>query len=168
MATNYAETSTDWLETLGKVRWLRAHISMFFLGSVLLVCVDLLFGGGDLWSLTAIGIWLMLLVVHALILVIARLSTQLLGDDDDDVVLLPIKDALIVEPKPDPAATWSAADPAWQGPPAPTPNLDRELEGEPVVWDTNSINPKNGDSVSWTVATDAAQVRRKSSGDETE
>lgn len=142
MATDVAGTTPARIMLLRDTRWVRAHISTFCVGAVLLACANLLFGGSALWALTAIGIWIMLLVVHIAIAIIARLSLVLMADDDDEVVLLPIKDALIVDPKSDPAATWSDAS-------APA---DGRKAGTSAATET----------VSWTVATNAAQVNRPS------
>ena len=98
MATQQASTGSILLTSLGDFRWVRAHVSFYAVGAVLLVGANLLVGGSRLWSLTAIGIWSMLLIVHLLLLAIARLSTQLLADDDEEVALLPMKDAVIVDP----------------------------------------------------------------------
>ncbi len=147
MATGYVNPSTSWLDALGQFRWLRAHISTFCLGAVLLVSANLLAGGSSLWSLTAIGIWIMLLIVHGILIAIARLSTMLMAEDEEEIVLLPIQDAVVVEPKPDPAATWTTGGPN-PGDPAPeTPSPE---------------------TVPWSVATDVAQVRRPISGDQPE
>lgn len=151
MTTGFAGTSTSLLDTLGQFRWLRAHISTFFLGAVLLACVNLLLGDSGLWSLTAIGIWIILLFVHGIVLAIARLSALLMADDEEEIVLLPIKDAVVIEPKPDPAATWS------------TPGHAEARGGEsPAPADPGT------EKVPWSVATDVAQVRRPISGEPTE
>lgn len=101
-----------------------------------------------MWSLTAIGIWIMLILVHIVIVLIARLSTQLLNDDDDEeVVLLPVKDAVIIQPNADPPASWS------------TPVTSTK---EPVAA------PGESDTVSWSVATDLAQVKRNLKEDKAE
>lgn len=138
MATRGSTTAPAILIVLGDFRWVRAHISLFSVGAVILVCANLLIGGGRLWSLTAIGIWSMLLIVHLVVLAIARLSVQLLTDDDEEVVLLPIRDAVIVDPKPDPAATWTEAEP-------PEPGEEQSTT--------------SSDTVSWQLATDRAQAK---------
>lgn len=138
MATQQAPTGSILLTSLGDFRWVRAHVSLYAVGAVLLVGANLLIGGSRLWSLTAIGIWSMLLIVHLLLLAIARLSTQLLADDDEEVVLLPVKDAVIVDPKPDPTATWESVEPADAA---------------------EDASAENSDTVSWQVATDVAQAK---------
>jgi hypothetical protein len=147
MAAGFASSSTSWLDTLGQFRWLRTHISTFCLGAVLLACANLLIGGSDLWSLTAIGIWIMLLLVHVILLAIARLARELVAEDEEEIVLLPIQDALIVEPKPDPAATWTTSESTATKPHGSMPN-------GPAA-----------ETVPWSVATDVAQVRRPVSGE---
>uniref|UniRef100_UPI00321F7FD6 hypothetical protein n=1 Tax=Nitrobacter sp. TaxID=29420 RepID=UPI00321F7FD6 len=77
------------------------------------------------------GIWAMLLLVHGLVLIMARLVVQL-QDDDPPEVRLPVNDALLRES----TSTWIGAEP-----PAPSP-------------------PPSADRVSWQAATDAAQMRR--------
>lgn len=149
MSAQSFDPSPSWLTRLGNVRWARGHISTLFIGAVLLVSINLLIGGGEMWALTAIGIWIMLLVVHIVIVLIARLSTELLADDDEEVVLLPIKDAVIIEPKADPPASWTTPTPVNESGAATT-------------------TPNSGETVSWSVATDVAQARRKTRESTTE
>lgn len=145
MATNIA-TAPSLVTHLGESRWVRGHISAFCVGAVVLVSANLLTGGSSLWSLTAIGIWIMLLLVHLIVVVIARLSHVLLADDEEEIVLLPIKDALIIEPKRDPTSTWVDTSPGTATDKPAGPTVPHE-------------------TVSWTVATDAAQVKRPSRED---
>ncbi len=140
MATEQA-TAPTLVTHLGEARWVRGHISALFVGAVVLVSANLLIGGSRIWSFTAIGIWILLLLVHVIMVVIARLSHVLLADDEEEIVLLPIKDALIVDPPRDPAATWADASPGMANNSARQPSQTNE-------------------TVSWTVATDAAQVKR--------
>lgn len=147
MATQQAATRSVIFSSLGDFRWVRAHVSIFAVGAVLLVCANLLIGGSRLWSLTAIGIWSMLLVVHLVLLAIARLSIQLEADEDEEVVLLPVKDAVIVDPTPDPAATWESVE--------PTDSVE-------------SATSEDSEPVSWQIATDAAQARRQNTESETD
>lgn len=136
MATKSPSTGSILLALVGDFRWVRAHVSIFAVGAVLLVAVNLIIGGARLWSLTAVGIWGMFLIVHLLLLAIARLSIELLADDDEEVVLLPVRDAVIVDPQPDPTATWFSVEPANS---------------------TESPAAESSDLVSWQVATDVAQ-----------
>ena len=140
MSVQSIESSPSWITHLGDARWVRAHISTFCLGAVILVGANLLFGGDDFWSLTAIGIWIMLLIVHIVVVIIARLSLQLMADDEEEVVLLPIKDAVIIEP--------AAAPPSWETLTTPEP------------WREEPKSPVADETVSWSVATDVAQVKR--------
>lgn len=143
-----ADTVSTLVTHLGESRWVRGHISAFCVGAVMLVSANLLIGGSRLWSLTAIGIWIMLLVVHIIVVVIARLSHVLLADDEEEIALLPIKDAFIIQPQRDPTSTWVAASP-------PPINNQRMA--------TSATAPQ--ETVSWTVATDAAQVKRRTDED---
>lgn len=129
------------LSTIGDMRWLRGHVSTFFVGAVLLILVNLSIGNTALWSVTATGIWLILLAVHGIVVLIARLSAELVGETPaEEATSLPVKDGIIVSNPPDIGATWIA-------PPEPTP-------------------PTETETVSWQIATDAAQ-RRRSDRDET-
>lgn len=134
-------TSSTLIATFGDFRWVRAHVSVYSVGVVLLVSANLLIGGSRLWSLTAVGIWSIFLFIHLIILAIARLSNELLSDDDEEIVLLPVQDAVIVDPlpAPDPTATWSTVEPARA---------------------TQDSEAEESELVSWQVATDAAQAKR--------
>lgn len=138
MASQPMPTSAILLATIGDFRWVRAHVSFFAVGAVLLTGANLLVGGSRLWSLTAIGIWSMLLVVHLVLLAIARLSTELLADDEEEVVLLPVKDAVIVGSRPDPTSTWAGVEPAKS---------------------TSDDTAETSEKVSWQIATDMAQAK---------
>lgn len=110
--------------------WLRAHLSTFALGSVLLLAINLLRGLGGIWADTAIGAWGVLVVAHGIILVIARLLTELLADEDDGEIR-PASEMRWPKPSSSPS-TWSlphrrlAADrPATATvTPPPTPTMD--------------------------------------------
>lgn len=144
MVSSPVKPSHSLRAALGDARWVRAHISTLAVGAVVLVSINLLIGSDELWSLTAIGIWAMLFVVHLAVLVIARLSGELLDDDEEEIVLLPVQDAVIVHPATTPVPT-----------PAPT------IASEPAA-----DQPRAEEAVSWQVATDAAQVRREPAKDE--
>lgn len=145
MEPSPAITPRSVLATLGDARWVRAHVSTLAVSAVMLVSANLLIGSDDLWSLTVIGIWSMLLVVHVTLLIIARLSFELLDEDEEEIVLLPIKDAVFMYPADSPTAAPSASVP-----PKRTPR-----EGEETIF-------------SWQVATDAAQARRERAEDKPE
>lgn len=142
MAIEHAPPPNPLLATLGDFRWVRAHLSVYAVGVVLLVCVNLLIGGTRLWSLTATGIWSIFLFVHLILLTIARLSNELFSDDDEEIVLLPVQEAVIVDPapSPDPTETWSKVEPAAAA---------------------NSSGAESSETVSWQIATDAAQAKRQ-------
>lgn len=145
MERSPAITPRSVLATLGDARWVRAHVSTLAVSAVMLVSANLLIGSDELWSLTVIGIWSMLLVVHVTLLIIARLSFELLDDDEEEIVLLPIKDAVVMYPADSP----TAAPPASVHPKRPP------REGEETIF-------------SWQVATDAAQARRERAKDKPE
>lgn len=147
MATRPASTGSVILASFADFRWVRVHVSFFTVGTIILVCANLLIGGSRMWSLTAVGIWSMFLIVHLVSLAIARLSAQLLQDDDEEVVLLPVKDAVIVDPKPDPTATWLGVEKADS---------------------TTASTAEASEAVSWQVATDVAQVKPHDNDTETE
>lgn len=108
-----------------------------------MVGANLLIGGSRIWSLTAIGIWSIFLFIHLIVLVIARLSNELLTDDDEEIVLLPVQDAVIVDPtpSPDPTTTWTSVESADSA---------------------SNTSAETLETVSWQIATDAAQARWKS------
>lgn len=144
MAMQPASTTQTFLSSLGDFRWLRGHVSVYAVGVVLLVSANLVIGGAQIWSLTAVGIWSMFLFIHAILLAIARLTNELLADDDgEEIVLLPVRDAVIVDPspKPDPTVTWEHVQPAEN---------------------TEDVKAEPAETVSWQVATDAAQAKRSS------
>jgi hypothetical protein len=62
--------------------YLRAHISLYAVGCVVLLGVDLLGGSGSVWADTAIGAWGMLIIAHGILMIIARLLQELLADDE--------------------------------------------------------------------------------------
>lgn len=143
MASNAAATASTLIESVGDFRWIRAHVSMFAVGAVLIVCINLILSSSSLWSLTAIGIWAILLLVHLLVLAIARLSNQLIADEDDEeIVLLPVKDAVIVAPSTEVTSSWTDVKAAQSTEEAPA---------------------QPGETVSWQIATDAAQANRENS-----
>lgn len=124
------------LAAIGDMRWLRGHVSTFLIGIVLLILVNLAAGNENLWSVTATGIWLILLLVHGIVVLIARLTAELVADaEEEEIVLLPVKDAVIVNQAPDIGATWTT--------PEETPPVEQS------------------ETVSWQIATDAAQHRKQ-------
>lgn len=146
MATQATPTSSSLLAAFGDFRWVRAHVSVYAVGVVSMVGANLFIGGSRLWSFTAIGIWSIFLFIHVIILAIARLSSELLADDDEEIVLLPVQDAVIVDPvpAPDPTAAWTTVEPADA---------------------SSDSNASSNDTVSWQIATDAAQARWQADSD---
>lgn len=112
--------------------WLRAHLSTFALGSVVLLAINLLRGSGGIWADTAIGAWGTLVVAHGILLAIARLMTELLADEDDGEIR-PASEMRWPKPPSSPS-TWSIPHrrPAAERPatttvtpsPPPTPTMD--------------------------------------------
>lgn len=151
MASTVGKPTSPILGALGDFRWVRGHVSLFAVGAVLLVCINLLLSSDSLWSLTAIGIWAMLLVVHMVILAIARLSSELMADDEEEIVLLPVKDAVFIEPKADPPASWTTQ----------APGSETAAANEP----SSAAAADTDEKVSWQIATNAAQAKRDSSGE---
>lgn len=146
MASQLVTSASAPLSVFGDFRWVRAHVSFYAVGVVLMVSTNLLIGGSRTWSLTAIGIWSILLFIHLIVLAIARLSNELLNDDDEEIVLLPVQDAVIVDPSPvpDPSATWTTVESA-----------DSESD----------TTAEASETVSWQIATDAAQARWQTDSD---
>lgn len=128
------------MTSLADARWLRVHVSVFVIGTVLLVSMNLLAGSADLWSLTVTGIWGMLLLVHVIVLIIARLLLQLGENDEETVVVLPVGDAIMVGS----TNTWNTIGPKQH--------------------DDGDAN-ESTETVSWQIATDTAQ-HRLSEGDD--
>ncbi|HEV2074307.1 MAG TPA: hypothetical protein VGR29_11775 [Thermomicrobiales bacterium] len=134
----------------------RAHISAFAFGSVLLLVVNLLIGSGSIWAATLIGAWALIVVMHAIIAGIASLILQLLAEDDD------IRPASEVRWRP--AKTWAATEPpaepasSWSSPPAPetAPTADPL----PDQWTAPPPPPKDTERVSWQTAAQAAWLAR--------
>lgn len=139
MTAGVDRSGSGFLTTVGDFRWLRGHVSTFFVGIVLIICINMIADTSRPWSVTATGIWLLLLAVHGLVLIIARLSVILIAEtDDEEVVLLPVQDALIVHKSTGPDSAWA----------------DSNL---PV--DT-AVSAEASETVSWQIATDAAQHRK--------
>lgn len=122
--------------------YLRAHISVFAVGCVLLLGIDLLDGSGGVWADTAIGAWGMLVVAHGLLMIIARLLQELLADDEDQ----PIRPSSAMQWRV--PSTWTLP-PRAQSPP-PAPEADSPGDG------TTRPDPGASERVSWRAATNAA------------
>lgn len=141
-----------WVICLGRVSYLRGHLSVYAVGSVLLLALNLLFGDGGIWADTAIGAWGILVIAHGILIVIARLLRELLADEDKPV-------------QPASNAGWetgsgwtlpmrSRQEPSPTTPPAPTsPPTSPKLPPEPAAPSPTS---GEGERVSWKEATKAA------------
>ncbi len=150
--------------------WLRGHISVFALGSVILLTANLLRGSGGIWADTAIGAWGVLVVAHGIMMIIARLLQELLADEEDEDI------------RPASEMHWNTPS-SWTLPPrirdlrhakdapAPiTPTLDAEASAaaaaardrkprsEPPATAAKppAPEPDASERVSWQAATDAA------------
>lgn len=149
----------NYLDQAQRFSLVRAHISVFALGSVLLLVVNLLIGSGSVWAGTWIGAWGLIVVMHAVIAGIAGLILQLLADDDD------IRPASEVHWSPaetwstrpvEPVDTWST--PSTSSPPPPTE--------EPIAaslahqWKEPPPPPKDDERVSWETAAQVAWLAR--------
>lgn len=140
-------TSSIFPGALGDFRWVRAHVSIFAVGAVLLVIINTLIGGSSLWSLTSIGIWSMLIIVHLVLLAIARLSTELLADDEENTQPMPTRDAFVMDPQTNSTESWGRTDQSAS---------------------TSGNASPNPETVSWQIATDVAQAKRQSNDSESE
>lgn len=167
--TKHTPEPNPWLDHLSRGMWLRGHISVFALGAVILLTINLIRGSGGIWADTAIGAWAVLLVAHGILMIIARLLQELLADDEGSDI------------RPASEMQWSTPS-SWTLPPgirerkngreAPasqTPTLNAEESAaaaaardrkkkqaptqppEPAAPDTDT-----SERVSWKAATDAA------------
>lgn len=175
--------TNPWLDHLGRGMWLRAHLSTFALGSVILLVINLLRGSGGIWADTAIGAWGVLVLAHGIMLVIARLLQELLSDEEEEEIRpssemrwpkpststsnwsLPLRrqqrpsGATQTAPVPT-APPTSAMDPAD----AAAAAADRGKVRKPPVNETQpqpapetpAPSPREDERVSWQAATDAA------------
>lgn len=156
--------------------WLRGHISVFALGSVILLAINLLRGSGGIWADTAIGAWAVLVLAHGILLVIARLLQELMADEEDAGIrpasemhwntpstwTLPhrVRDRATgtgtgsdkAGPRPtlDPEASAAAAAARERKPKPPQP------QHEPSTAPVTNPEPEESERVSWQTATDAA------------
>lgn len=148
--------------------WLRGHISLFALGSVVLLAANLLRGSGGIWADTAIGAWAVLVVAHGIVMIIARLMQELLADEENEDI------------RPASEMHWNTPS-TWTLPPrirdrrhapeasAASPTLDAEASAaaaaardrkpkpeQPTPAEPPAPEPDAADRVSWKAATDAA------------
>jgi hypothetical protein len=142
---------SPWIDHLGRVSYIRGHISLFAAGSVILLAIDLLSGSGRVWADTAISLWAVLLVVHGILAVIARLLRELLSEDEP--ASPPIAEA-----------TWRLPG-GWErphGPEQPAPPAERPAT--PPAGQANGAIPRPNagtERVSWAEATRAAWLARR-------
>lgn len=157
--------------------WLRGHISLFAMGSVILLTANLVSGSRGIWADTAISAWAVLLIAHGILMVIARLMQELLADEEDDDIR-PASEMHWNTP-----STWTLPQRVRErgssasGPAAPaTPTLDPEAsaaaaaardrgakakpqpasEEKPAGQAPAEPEPDASERVSWKAATDAA------------
>lgn len=158
--------------------WLRAHLSTFAIGSVVLLTINLMQGSGGVWADTAIGAWGILILAHGILLLIARLLRELMADDDD---LQPIRPAS--EMTWSPQSSWSLAPHSQDGP-APS-NGPTVASGSPATMNPadaaeataaarergskwprgkRKADAEEPERVSWQAATDAAWLAPRPDG----
>ncbi len=72
-----------WLTRLRSFSAVQAHVSLFALGSVLLLAMNLIRSPGDVRADTWIAIWGLIVIMHAVVTGIASLMMQLIAGDDE-------------------------------------------------------------------------------------
>lgn len=147
--TTPTPANTPWLEHLGRGMYLRGHISVYAVGSVVILALNLLLGSGGVWADTAIGAWGMLVVVHGILLMIARLLRELMAED-------------LTEPvRPASEMRWQSPS-TWTLPPRAS-HQTAPPETRQASPATPDPKPDSADSerVSWQAATDAAWLAPK-------
>jgi hypothetical protein len=156
-----ASPADIWLDHLSRISYIRGHISVFAVGSVVLLAVNLLSGSGGVWADTAIVAWAVLVVVHGIIAVIARLLQELLADDDEgEQKVRPASEMRWSSP-----STWAIQSrsreaseaPASAPEAAPSPSAAAAPE-TPVAKSADT------ERVSWKAATDAAWLAPRDTG----
>lgn len=149
--------------------WLRAHLSTFAIGTVVLLTINLLRGDGGVWADTAIGAWGVLILAHGILLLIARLLQELLANDEEqpirpasEIQWTPQSPWTVVPQGKDSPATGGAAS---YGPRVPTTmDATEAAEAEAAARERASKWPRGKrkssaeepERVSWKAATDAA------------
>lgn len=145
-----------WLDHARQFSYVRAHISAFAAGSVVLLGLNLLMQSPDIWADSWITAWGLIVVMHVVIASIATLTVQLMAEDDD------IRPASEVNWRPvNPAATWQA----------PKPEPPAEPEAPVDAWQAASApkepaSTEEGERVSWQAAADAAWLNRSGGVDD--
>lgn len=151
--------SARWLSRAQRFSLVRAHISLFAVGSVLLFSVNLLSASSSIWADNWVSSWALLVIIHAIVAGIATLAIQLLSEDDDIRPASEVSWASV--------ATWVSSVRT----PAAIPKADLpektvdpwhaaspEAEPEPALNDD--------DRVSWKAASDAAWLAQPANGEE--
>lgn len=145
---------TRWLHQAQRFSLVRTHISVFAVGSVALLCINLLAGSPQVWASTWISAWALLIIIHAVVAVIATLAIQLLAEDE---AVRPASEVSW-----EPAATWSAPLPEPSEPEAPSPARPTD------PWQAQPPPPSDEERVSWKAASDAAWLNRPAEPDRDE
>lgn len=145
------DDSNSWLEHARQFSYVRAHLSAFALGSVLLLSLNLLVRSPDIWADTWIMAWGMIVIMHVVVAIIATLTIQLMAEDD-------IRPASEVDWRPvNPVSTWKAPK-ADQ--PASSPETPADI-WQAAATDRGTDRTAAGeDRVSWQAAADAAWLNR--------
>ena len=140
------DDTNPWLYHAQRFSYVRAHISAFAAGSVILLALNLLVRSPDIWADTWITAWGLLVIMHGVIATMATLATQLMAEDDvrpaSEVSWRPVSPDVTwvapLEPKPEPVSPESPED-TWQAPPSPEPEgIDTAAEEERVSWQAAS------------------------------
>jgi hypothetical protein len=131
-----------WLYQAQRFSLVRLHVSVFAIGSVVLLALNLLARSATIWADTWIAAWGVLVLIHAVVASIATLVIQLLAEDAD------VRPATEVQWSP--AATWIAPEPARPAPP--------DDPWKDVTAPDDAEEPE--DRVSWKTAADAAWMTR--------
>ncbi|HWV22734.1 MAG TPA: hypothetical protein VNZ58_00960 [Thermomicrobiales bacterium] len=134
-----------WLSRVQRFAFVRAHISIFAVGSVALLALNLLANPSHVRVDRWIAAWALIVVIHGLIAGMASLALQLLADDD-------IRPAS--EVRWESFRSWALRTPApeWPDPP-PAPTTEPENDSWP---EPQAPPPPDDDRVSWQAASDAA------------
>lgn len=140
-----------WLEHARQFSYVRAHISAFAIGSVLLLTLNLLVQSPEIWADTWITAWGMIVVMHGVVASIATLATQLMAEDD-------VRPASEVDWRPvDSGATWQAPKPE---PPAAPPETPADAWQAAATQPGPANTTETEERVSWQAAADAAWLNR--------
>lgn len=131
-----------WLYRAQRFSFVRLHVSIFAIGSVALLALNLLARSESIWADTWISAWGVLVLIHAVVASIATLAIQLLAEDEE------IRPADEVQWSP--ATTWVAPEPVRPAPP--------DNPWQDVTAPDDEEEPE--ERVSWKTAADAAWLTR--------